>query len=132
MRTVWLLVFCSFAPLVAAENKIEKQELETLWDEEEGKPQYQPTDVTTLFYKTVLLVVFLSGSIIAGGWLLKSISGSKFTSLTNGGAIELIERKHISPKTAIWLAKIENTPIVIVESVHGVAVHTLNTTSETS
>jgi len=114
-------------PTETPQTEPEQEEIDkSFWLEEESVERPKPVDVQTLFFKTVVLVVFLSGAVLAGGWLLKKATGSKFNSFNTEGAIQLLERKYLSPKTSVWLLEVNEKPIVVIESVHGVAVHALN------
>mgnify|MGYP006987968536 CR=1 FL=1 len=78
-----------------------------------------------LLLKTVLLLAGLIGLLYGGAYFIKRMSGRHFSSSTKEGEIQLIERKYLSPKTAIWLLEVQGLPIVVVDSQNGVAVHTL-------
>jgi len=137
LRRFFLISLLCLSSAVSAQESSEPSEKEVQQEEQEIDKEFwlseddqeeraQPADVRQLFYKTIVLVVFLSGAVLAGGWLLKRTTGNKFNSFNTEGAIQLIERKYISPKTSVWFVKINEKPIVIVEGVHGVAVHSLS------
>jgi len=132
-----LLTFLLLSVFLGAQESTERPQDEPeqekldrdFWLEDEPKEQREPVDVQKLFFKTVVLVVFLSGAVLAGGWLLKRATGNKFNSFNTEGAIQLLERKYLSPKTSVWLIEVNEKPVVIIESVHGVAVHSLSQNS---
>jgi len=108
-------------------NSLEQKEKE-FWPETKPeetlsqKKEYSPRGLLT---KTVLLVISLSGAVMAGGWFLKKMTGERFNSFHTEGRMVLVEKKHLSPKTSLWLTEIDSQRVVIVESVHGVALHPL-------
>jgi flagellar protein FliO/FliZ len=105
----------------------EQEEIDkSFWLEEEPGERPKPIDVQKLFFKTVVLVIFISGAVLAGGWLLKKVTGSKFNTFNTEGAIQILERKYLSPKTSVWLLKVNEKAVVVIESVHGVGIHTIS------
>ena len=119
LRVLAFLFICCAQPLCGAENP---PQLEAF--EEEGSPFQQVSDVRGLFFKTLYLVAGLCGLVVVGGFLLKRL-GPKVGSFGNDGAITLVERKYISPKTVVWLVKVNGQPLVVVDSQNGVAIHSL-------
>jgi len=122
LRTLFIFLFaCSLrgAPaqqLCAAEHPLEE------YLEEESPSFNQVSDVRSLFFKTFGLLAALCSLIIVGGYVLRRISGAKVGVLGTGGAIDLVERKYISPKTALWLVTINGQPFVVVDGQNGVAI----------
>jgi len=114
-------------PTETPQTEPEQEEIDrSFWLEEEPGEKPKPVDVQRLFFKTVALVVFLSGAVLAGGWFLKRVTGNKFNSFNTEGAIQLLERKYLSPKTSVWLLEINEKSVVVIESVHGVAIHPIS------
>jgi flagellar biogenesis protein FliO len=118
-------------PLYAEDVIIDQEEIipnddnpETYLEEE--TPHQQVIDVRKLFFKTLLLLIGLCGLVIAGGYLLKRVAGGKLNSFNTNGGIQLVERKYLSPKTSLWLVEVKNKPFVVIDSQHGVAIHSLN------
>jgi len=97
--------------------------------DEESAPLHQVSDVRALFFKTFGLLAGLCGLVILGGYALKRIGGARIGAFSTDGAITLIERKYISPKTSVWLIKIYEEPVVVVDSQNGVAIHSLKAQS---
>lgn len=101
---------------------------EQYWTEQEsiedGALKKAP-DVKSLFFKTVVLLVGITGTLVGATWLLKRTQGAKFSSLSSEGAIQLIERKYLSPKTSLWLVEVNKKPIIVVESQFGVSIQHL-------
>ena len=94
-------------------------------EEEETPPHQQVIDVRTLFFKTLLMLIGLCTLVIAGGYFLKRIAGGKLKAFTTDGSIQLIERKYLSPKTALWLVEVKSKPLIVVDSQYGVAIHSI-------
>jgi flagellar biogenesis protein FliO len=124
------------SPLYSADNAspeqtkpFQQEETSEGYDHEESAPLQQVSDVTGLFIKTFSLLAGLCGLIIVGGYVLRRMGGPRIGTFGTGTAITLIERKYISPKTSVWLIKVHEEPVVIVDSQNGVAIHSLKTQS---
>lgn len=104
-----------------------QEETPEQYTEEQSAPLHQVSDVRTLFFKTFGLLAGLCGLIIVGGYVLKRLGGQRMGTFGTGGAITLVERKYISPKTCVWLIKVHEEPVVVVDSQNGVAIHSLTT-----
>lgn len=130
-RGFLVFAFCIGAPFAYAADSNAIEETRSFPQEqtpeeymnEESPPMHQVSDVRSLFFKTFSLLAGLCGLIIVGGYVLKRVGGPKMGSFGTNGAITLIERKYISPKTAVWLVEVNDQPIVIVDSQNGVAIH---------
>ena len=122
-----------FAPqLYSADTEAQQQTESFLQEEtpeqytdEESAPLHQVSDVRALFFKTFGLLAGLCGLIIVGGYALKRLGGPRIGTFGTGSAITLVERKYISPKTSVWLIKVHEEPVVVVDSQNGVAIHSL-------
>jgi flagellar biogenesis protein FliO len=110
--------------VVEKENFLQEENPPSFFDEE-NPSQHQVIDVRKLFFKTLIMLAGLCGLVVAGGYFLKRISGGKLSSFSTDGAIQLIERKYLSPKTSLWLVEVKNQPLVIIDSQYGVAIHSL-------
>jgi flagellar biogenesis protein FliO len=128
-----LLFVCCMQGIPAAAEQDPSLE-ERIFEErvnDEDPALHQVSDVRALFFKTFGLLAGLCGLVIVGGYALKRIGGPRGSALGAGGAITLIERKYISPKTVVWLVNVNDQPLVVVDSQNGVAIHTLNPTQPT-
>lgn len=92
---------------------------------EESAAGRQIIDVRNLFFKTLVLLVGLCGLVIAGAYLLKRLTGGRLSSFSTDGSIVLLERKYLSPKSSLWLLEVKGRPLVVVDSLYGVAIHSL-------
>lgn len=126
MVRAFFLVLCLCAsPLQAA--PINTPETEFL-QEEETPPQEKrtPLDSKALLIKTVLLLAGLVGMLYGASYFIKRLGGGRYTSSATEGELHLIERKYISPKTAVWLVEVRGFPLIVVDGQNGVAVHSLH------
>jgi flagellar biosynthetic protein FliO len=64
-----------------------------------------------------LFVAFM----FAISWFLRRMLNSRMQQANEGSEIKIIERRSVSPKTAIFLMEIRGKNLVIAESSHGVA-----------
>ena len=110
--------------VVEKENFLQEENPPAFFDEE-NPSQHQVIDVRKLFFKTLIMLAGLCGLVVAGGYFLKRISGGKLSSFSTDGAIQLVERKYLSPKTSLWLVEVKNQPLVIIDSQYGAAIHSL-------
>ena len=118
-KALALLFVCCVQPMYSTEALSREEALE-----EESPMYHQVSDVRGLFIKTFGLLAGLCGLVVVGGYLLKRI-GPKGVSFGADGAIVLVERKYISPKTALWLVKVNGQPLLVVDSQNGVAIQNL-------
>ncbi len=117
------LLFLS-SPLPCSEASQLKEEF--LQEEEPAASEKQtPLESKALLIKTVLLLAGIVGMLYGSAYLLRKIGGSRFSPAKGEGAIRLVERQFISPKTSVWLIEIKDQPIVVVDGQNGVAVHSL-------
>ena len=129
---------CSLAPVTSmalSTQETRATQEETTPEEispDESTPQGQVIDVQHLFFKTVVLLIGICGLVIGGGYFLKRIAGGRLNSFSTDGAIVLLERKYLSPKTSLWIVEVNHQPLVVVDSQYGVAVHSLKETPESS
>ena len=112
-RVLALLFVCFVQPIYGTEEVFEEE-----------IPSYQGCDVRGLFFKTLWPLAGLCSLVIAGGYLLKRL-GPKGAAFGSDGAIILVERKYISPKTALWLVKVNGEPLLVVDSQNGVAIQNI-------
>lgn len=118
------LFFCT-SPLISVDHSPTKEEF--LREEEPtAEEKTTPLDSKTLLIRTVLLLAGLVGMLYGGAYLVRRMGGSRF-STSGEGAIRLVERQFISPKTAVWLLEIQDQTVVVVDGQNGVAIHSLGT-----
>jgi flagellar biogenesis protein FliO len=110
--------------IVEKENFLNEENLPEFSDEESA-PHHQVIDVRKLFFKTLIMLGGLCGLVVAGGYFLKRLSGGKQSGFHSNGAIQLVEKKYLSPKTSLWLVEVNHQPVVVIESQYGVAIHSL-------
>lgn len=124
VRAFFLVLFLCASPLQA----VEMSAPETEFFQEEASPVQEkqtPLDSKALLIKTVLLLAGLVGMLYGVAYFIKRISGGRYNASATEGELHLVERKYISPKTAVWLIEVKGFPIVVVDGQNGVAVHSL-------
>jgi flagellar biogenesis protein FliO len=131
---ITMVVLCCSIALAPAEAFC-AQEAPAIQEEfslDEPVPQGQVIDVQHLFFKTVVLLIGICGLVVGGGYFLKRIAGGKLNSFSTDGAIILLERKFLSPKTSLWVVEVHHQPFVVVDSQYGVAIQSLQSPTESS
>ena len=84
----------------------------------------QPPQQNDKFYAEFINMLASLGLIIAlifiVAWFLKRLANTRLTQANSTSVIRIIEKRVISPKTALYLLEIEGTGLLIAESVSGV------------
>lgn len=128
----------TYAPLRAVEE-VPVEQIDVFSEKEGGPSDFgspgsteQVDQIQHFFFKTIGLLAGLCGLIIGGGYFLKRLGGARIGTFGAENNIVLVERKYISPKTALWYVTIKDQPFIIVDSQQGVAIHSCNQPIEPS
>jgi flagellar biogenesis protein FliO len=124
---LFVLLSLFYAPVLpCAESTIPKDFLE----DEPVEPNHKGIDPKYLLMKTILVLGGIVGTLYGTAYFIKRMGGGKYSTLSTDGAIRLIEKKHLSPKTAIWLVEVNDQPMVIVDSQNAAAIHPIGKPSK--
>lgn len=85
--------------------------------------EYEPDDHETLtqnfesmFFKTIIALVVLVTALIVLTKVVKRMSGTRIRNVNGQKTIKVLEKRAISPKSALYLVEIAGKQIVIAES----------------
>lgn len=128
-RNTFILLFLLFSSphLTCQEPSIPSDFLE----EEVQDQEHKLLDTKALLIKTLLLLGGLVGTLYGAAYFVKRMGGGRYATMTSEGAIRLIEKKHLSSRTSIWLVEVNNQPMVVIDSQNAVAVHAVNQPEKT-
>lgn len=84
----------------------------------------KPNPATDHFLADLFNMLATLGLIVAliliAGWFLKRLATTRQQQANETSSIKVLERRSLSPKTAVYILEIEGTGILMAESVNGV------------
>jgi len=100
-------------------RKIIPKEAYQDWKNETKVEEEKPTEgqhIDKLWSKTFGLLLFIFVALFIVTWLLKRYQHGKFFRQQESGYVQVIERRMLSPKACVWLLKIYDKEIAVIES----------------
>lgn len=110
-QTLFLLFFC-FAPLLAMANDLPVQETQIIPEEGDNRFFQEFLNMLT----TLGLIV---GTILLLSWFLKKMVHSRIQQVNTTSIIKIVERRSLSPKSALYLVEIFDKQILVGETPNG-------------
>lgn len=78
--------------------------------------QLQPGDLGAAFIKMFLSLIFLVVLLFLSYWFLKRFIQNRFQKGGGDGAIQILEKRMISPKTMLYLVEVDKKRVLFSES----------------
>lgn len=75
-----------------------------------------PGDLGASFAKMFISLIVLVALLFATYWFLRKLIQNRLQKGTAGGAIQILEKRMISPKTMLYLVEVENKKVLLAES----------------
>ncbi len=93
---------------------------------EEVSQEYKPVEYKWAFLKMLFWLAVLIFFFILTFYMLKKMSHSRITAANQNKKIKILEKRALSPKTAIYLVEYENKKILIGESQNELKMHNID------
>jgi flagellar biogenesis protein FliO len=81
-----------------------------------------PPEFTQLFIKTIIMLVALLGLVVSGMWLLRRFGLAKYDIQNTKAQVSVLERRVLSPKSALWIISVDDEKFLIVDGSQGAAI----------
>lgn len=75
-----------------------------------------PISYKGAFTKMMVTLLALVVLIVISVWMLRRISQGRFRQMNSGRSIKVLERRPLSPKSALYIVEVGNKKVVIAES----------------
>ncbi len=72
------------------------------------------------FTQMLSVLGMMIGALLLVAWVLKRIMNTRIQQINETSTIRILERRHLAPKSAIYLVEVEGKKIVIAESPAGI------------
>ncbi len=119
-RCFWSLVliagFSAATPTPADQKESPPQSSLELQADPSQAPPLITEDYGQAFFKMLLTLFGLLILIILTIWVLKRLSHGKLGGINKGKTIQILEKRAISAKSALYLIEVEGTRLVVAES----------------
>ena len=75
-----------------------------------------PGDYGAMFFKMLGSLLLLVALLVGTAWILRRLIRHRLTKSNRGQAINILERRVLSPKTMLYLVEVEHRKVLIAES----------------
>lgn len=82
----------------------------------EAMHELSPGDLGAAFVKMLLTLLALIALLVGSLWLLRRLLQQRLQKGTGNQAIQVLEKKMISPKTMLYLVEVEGKKVLLAES----------------